>query len=166
MFGGLALALLLVAAPSAAIPARVAYVSDGDTIRVDTAAGRDTIRLIGIDAPEVVHGARSGDCGGPEATQQLRRLLPLGSRVTLVPDPTQDLRDRYGRLLAYVFPAGRRGPAGSVNYAMVTAGTARAYVYDRRRPFRRAALYSAAERVAIRERRGLWSGCRGVAPAE
>ena len=66
-------------------------VVDGDTVKV---TGGETIRLIGIDAPE------SGQCGATDATLHLRHLV-LNQTVALRPG-AQDDRDRYGRLLRYV----------------------------------------------------------------
>ena len=56
-------------------------------------------------------------------------MLPIGQIVRLVTDPTQDTRDRYARLLAYVYKPGRSGPTGSVNFSLVASGHAKTYVY-------------------------------------
>src|SRR3954471_10771859 len=109
------LALLLVGLTAAAVAATarpaperaftvrgsVSYVVDGDTIavRLDNRR-REKVRLIGIDTPE------RGDCLSARATSQARRLAD-GRRVVLRGDATQDTRDRYGRLLAYVWIGGR-----------------------------------------------------------
>jgi endonuclease YncB( thermonuclease family) len=69
----------------------VVSVADGDT--VDVSSG-ETVRLIGIDAPEV------GECGHQPAADRLTELV-LGKDVTLVPGARDDV-DRYGRLLRYV----------------------------------------------------------------
>jgi endonuclease YncB( thermonuclease family) len=81
----------------------VARVSDGDTLTVLSGRGRERVRLLGIDAPEAT-STRLGrpDCGGAAATASLRRLVRPGGRVRLATDPDSgDVRDRYGRLLAY-----------------------------------------------------------------
>ena len=68
----------------------VSSVVDGDT--VDLANG-ETVRLVGIDTPEV------GECGYDKARERLVALVE-GERVTLV--RSDEDRDRYGRLLRYV----------------------------------------------------------------
>jgi micrococcal nuclease len=82
----------------AAVP--VTKVSDGDTIHV-TYQGRDErVRLIGVDTPEVSWYGGKGECFGQEAGLYTRSRLD-GRTVRLEFDV--DLRDRYDRLLAYVF---------------------------------------------------------------
>lgn len=131
--------------------ARVARVTDGDTLKVRLPGGRlEYVRLIGIDTPEV-HGRT--ECGGSAASRAMRRLAPVGSRVLLVSDPTQADRDRYDRLLRYVHRAGK-----DVGRAQVVSGRAQVYVY-RNDPFRRTGSYERAERQAHADGRGSWSRC-------
>ena len=128
--------------------ARVVSVTDGDTIEVAAAGIPDeTIRLIGIDTPEVYGGV---ECGGREASAAMKRLAT--GMVTVRTDPTQDRRDRYGRLLAYIDKAGR-----DLGRLMVARGLAPAYVYDAE--FSRYPAYRKAERLARAARRGSWSHC-------
>jgi len=76
--------------------ARIVGVIDGDTVVARAAGRRVTVRLLGIDTPETHRGGV--ECGGREASHQLARLAPTGSRVRLVTDPgSGDTRDRYGR---------------------------------------------------------------------
>lgn len=109
------------------------------------------MRLVAIDTPEVFGGA---ECGGPEASAALRRLVRPGQRVIVATDPTQDRRERYGRLLAYVRPAD--GP--QLNLAQVRAGWARVYVYDDA-PFRQIERFRRAERTARDSGSGVWGLC-------
>jgi endonuclease YncB( thermonuclease family) len=89
------MAVTLGSAPADAAVRRVAYVVDGDTIRLSNGA---YVRLIGIDTPE------RGQCGYRAATRNLDRRV--GSTVRLVnPDSVRD-RDYYGRLLRYVHASG------------------------------------------------------------
>ena len=114
--------------------------SDGDTLR--TTAGRK-VRLLQIDAPEL-----HGDCYGKAALAALRRLAPVGTRITLVRDPALDATDRYGRQLRYVFVNGT-----NVNVALVREGAASPYFFrERARPLR--------ERPARRRRRGARGAAR------
>lgn len=88
-------------------PYRVTRVIDGDTIVVRRGSRQESVRLIGIDAPETGTGSQPYECFSLEATLELERLV--GSKdVMLVFDETQSTRDEYSRLLAYVV-----GPGGS-----------------------------------------------------
>jgi endonuclease YncB( thermonuclease family) len=97
-----------VASASAATPARVLDIADGDTIKVTIGNRVEDVRLIGIDTPEVYFGE---ECGGAEASASIKRMLEVGDRVRLIPDRTQDNRDRYDRLLRYVVRNGREWAA-------------------------------------------------------
>ena len=129
----------------------VVKVTDGDTLKVRIRGiGVRDIRIIGIDTPEVYGGT---ECGGRLASQRMRELAPVGSTVTLISDPSQDDRDRYGRLLRYVERKGK-----DVGRAQVNLGQATVYVYDHT-PFRRTANYKRVERSAKGSRRGSWNTC-------
>ncbi len=132
---------------------RVVRVVDGDTIDVRLANGRTKrVRLVGIDTPEVYGTV---ECGGPQASRSLKRLLPLRTRVKLVSDPSQDLRDRYGRLLRYVTKV---STGKDMNRLQVARGWARVYVYNGN-PFNRVASYRTAQRAANHADRGIWGAC-------
>ncbi len=149
------------AAGATTLSGRVIRVVDGDTIHVSVRGFDDDVRVIGIDTPETKKPNTPVECGGPEASKEMERTLPPGTEVTLVTDPTQDTRDRYGRLLAYVDKAGRGGAAGSVNYALVAAGFARVYVFEHR-PFEFAPAFFRAQAQARKARRGIWGPpCNG-----
>ena len=128
--------------------ASVTYVVDGDTLDVSLTTGRrERVRLIGIDTPE------RGECFGSSATARARRLA-LGKRAVLVGDATQDTRDRYGRLLAYVWlPRGK-----DLGYSLLVGGFAQVYVYER--PFARLRVYRNGQAAARRSGRGAWRACR------
>src|SRR5687768_6838497 len=90
--------------PSEALPpgeARVVRVVDGDTIVVRLSSGEEHVRLIGIDTPETKKPGTPVECFGPEAAARMAALLPAGTAVRLERD--EEARDRFGRLLAYVF---------------------------------------------------------------
>lgn len=72
----------------------VVHVVDGDTIDVERDGVRATVRMIGIDTPEI------GECGYNEARAWLDDAVGNG-QVTLVDGATTDA-DKYGRLLRYV----------------------------------------------------------------
>jgi micrococcal nuclease len=80
----------------------VVGVVDGDTLRVRLEDGTvEVVRLRGIDAPESRHPTRPAGCYGTEATARLGRLAAAGSSVELGVDAPE--RDRFGRLVAYVW---------------------------------------------------------------
>jgi micrococcal nuclease len=138
------------ASPTPSVPgqrAQVVDVVDGDTVKVRTAAGTAlTIRVLGIDTPEVYGGT---ECWGPEASQFAQQTL-AGQTVGLVVDSTQDERDRYGRALRYlVLPDG-----GNYSVLAAGAGAARSYVYDT--PVSEHEAIVAAEQRARDANRGLW----------
>jgi micrococcal nuclease len=135
------------AAPATAAVNRVV---DGDTLAV----GSTTVRLIGIDTPESVRPGTPVECGANASSRALARLV-AGDRVHLVTDPTQDRRDRYGRLLAYVVLDDGR----DVQAELIKQGWATTYVYDR--PFRRVDAYRRAEAQALAHHRGVYGSCGG-----
>jgi micrococcal nuclease len=142
-------------APADARRARVTAVIDGDTIKVRLATGqRETVRLIGIDTPESRKPNTPVECGAKQAGAALSALVARRD-VTLVRDPSQDARDRFGRTLAYVDLGSR--DAGE---AMVRGGWAEPYVYGGV-PFERLRAYRAAERAARGARAGVHGACRG-----
>ncbi|MFM9150377.1 MAG: thermonuclease family protein, partial [Solirubrobacterales bacterium] len=129
----------------------VSEVVDGDTIEVAKArGGSETIRLLGIDTPEVYGGL---ECGG-RAASSLMKALATG-RVKVATDPRQPKRDRYGRLLAYVSKSGK-----DLGKVMVSRGRAKVYVVGSR--FSRYSAYAAAERRAKRLSRGSWGTCGSI----
>jgi micrococcal nuclease len=139
---------------------RITEVVDGDTLHVVTGAGqRERVRLIGIDAPER-STTRTGypECGGQAATELLESLAMANPSVRLVADPGQDVRDRFGRLLAYVEP--NSGAHETFQLTLLRAGLARVYVYARD-PFGRVAEFRAAAQEARDARRGVWRDCGG-----
>jgi endonuclease YncB( thermonuclease family) len=154
----LVLALVAVAAAVAAPEGRftfagnVSNVVDGDTLDVVLANGRrERVRLIGIDTPE------RRDCYSAKAASRARSLAH-GKRVVLKGDATQATRDRYGRLLAYVWLPGGK----DLGYQLVAGGFAKVYVYDR--PFQRLSAYRNAEASAKSTTAGQWKACAAPTP--
>lgn len=135
------------------ISAKVVRVIDGDTIDVSQNGKIVKVRLLGINAPETVGQNKSGECFGPEASERLRAVLN-GGEVRLETDPSQDLRDKYGRFLAYVFLPND----ANVGELMIEKGFAREYTYTR--PYEFQKEFKKAEASARGARRGLWSVCQ------
>ena len=127
-------------------PGIVDTVSDGDTIHL--ADGR-RIRLVQIDAPEIAEE----ECYAKTAARVLEGLAPLGSTVSLRADRALDTRDRFGRVLAYVFEQNT-----NLNLRLVERGAAAPYFYRGDRG-RYADELLAAARQARGEERGLWGAC-------
>ena len=132
---------------------RVTRVVDGDTLKVHVAGREETVRVLGIDTPELHKPGTPVECGARAAARAMERFA-AGRRVELVTDPSQDERDRYGRLLAYV--DGRR----DLGEAMVRSGWAEVYVFEDE-PFARLDRYRAAARAARSAGRGVQSACGG-----
>jgi len=134
--------------------APVVRVVDGDTIRVGLPSGEEPVRYIGIDTPESVKPGAPVECFAKRASAYNERLV-AGEQVKLVYDIER--RDRYGRLLAYVYRA-RDGLF--VNAELVRRGYATAVTFPpnvaHERELRRLA------RRARMSGRGLWSGCAGA----
>jgi micrococcal nuclease len=131
--------------------ASVVRVVDGDTINVEVDGRRETVRYIGVDTPESVKPGAPVQCFGKRASAFNERLV-AGERVRLVLDA--EARDRYGRLLAYVYRA-RDGLF--VNAALVRRGYAVALTIPPNVAHAGELRRLAAQ--ARRERRGLWSSC-------
>lgn len=139
------------AADSVAVTATVLKVVDGDTIDIrDDVRGRLRVRLLGIDTPETKKPGYTVGCWGPEATEFAKSTM-MGQRVALVPDPTQDKTDRYGRTLAYLDKA----DGWDYSIEAARAGAAHSYVYHDH-PAQRAEQIAAAEQEAKSAGRGLW----------
>ena len=79
---------------------RVVRVVDGDTVRLAINGDEENVRLIGIDTPETVHPTRGEEPYGKEASDFTKQLLE-GRSVYLEFDIEE--RDRFGRLLAYLY---------------------------------------------------------------
>ena len=131
--------------------ATVTEITDGDTIDVTLRGRSETIRVLGVDTPEVYFGA---ECGAAQASSSMHRLLAAGDRIQLIRDPSQDNRDRYDRLLRYVVRSGR-----DVGRRQIRKGWAEVYVFET--PFERVDSYRQAEASARQANRGVWKRCNG-----
>jgi micrococcal nuclease len=80
---------------------KIVRIVDGDTLVAAKNGVEDTVRLIGIDTPELyVEGKKVDDPQAISALEYAKAAL-TGRYVELELD--MDERDRYGRLLAYVW---------------------------------------------------------------
>ncbi len=129
----------------------VEKVIDGDTLVVQVGHGSaESVRLIGVDAPEVESRFRKGEPLGDEARAWLVSQIGDGN-VRLVAEAGREDRDRYDRLLRYVYTEDGK----HLNAEIVRAGFARAYT---RFPFAKQDRFVELELEARRNRRGLWRG--------
>jgi len=122
---------------------RVKWVADGDTVLL---LSGETVRLIGIDAPETHHPEKPVEPFGPEAAESLRALVE-GKEVFLVLD--QKRQDDYGRTLGYLFLGDL-----FVNAHLVKEGYARASGMKPNLTYE--ALFIKLEAEARRDGKGIW----------
>lgn len=127
-------------------------VVDGDTISVLINGKNETVRVIGIDTPEVVDTRKSVECFGKEASEMANAVFENNKTVILESDPTQGDRDRYQRLLRYIWIEN-----GSVDFGklMLEEGFASEYTYNL--PYKYQNEYKKAELAAQIVKKGLWS---------
>lgn len=132
-------------APQKGEPVAVKAVLDGDTVQL---ANGDSVRLIGVNAPEVAKRGQPGEPGGLQAQRFLRELL-AGKRVRLLPE--EDRRDKYGRQLAHLFLE----DGTNVNALLLREGHAFAVALPPN--VSRADEYFRVEAEARAAQRGLWA---------
>jgi micrococcal nuclease len=132
----------------------VARVIDGDTFEVNAGGAIDTVRVIGIDTPEIADPRKSAECFGAEASSKAKEILS-GKNVRLESDPDQGERDKYGRLLRHVFLE----DGTNFGLLMIKQGYAREYAYPVPGKYR--AEFQAAQNYARENSLGLWGDvCR------
>lgn len=125
---------------------RVLRVVDGDTIVIDYQGQEEKVRFIGVDTPETKHPEKGVEFYGKEAYAFTRKLLE-GEKVSLRFDVQK--RDKYGRILAYVY----KGDI-FVNELLVKEGYARVLTVPPNIKY--AEHFLGLERKAREEGRGLW----------
>lgn len=127
---------------------------DGDTITVDMNGKTETIRFIGIDTPETHKPNTPVQCYGPAASAHTKNTIEAaGGKVRLVSDSLSTNRDRYNRLLRYVYL-----PDGTdLNELNIRQGYAFYYPYF---PFSKSTRFAAAQADAKVNNRGLWRNCQ------
>jgi micrococcal nuclease len=136
-------------APRSSVEAQVVRVVDGDTIVARVDGEGEYVRYIGVDTPETVKPETPVQCFGPRASDENHRLVE-GRTVRLVFDG--EVRDDYGRLLAYVY-AGKR----FVNAELVRGGYGRTLAIEPNTSH--AAQFQRLATKAARAGRGLWGAC-------
>lgn len=131
---------------------KVTQVYDGDTIAVDMLGNTEKIRLIGVDTPETHDPDVEVQCYGPEASS-FTEINLLNQVVRLESDPQNQNRDRYNRLLRYVYLKD-----GTLwNIKLIENGYGFAYL---RYPFTKLDYFRKTEENAKVKRTGLWAACK------
>ncbi len=129
----------------------IARFEDGDTITVDMNGTAERIRFIGVDTPETHDPRKPVQCFGKAASKFTRDLIG-DNPVRLETDPTNTNRDRYNRLLRYVYL-----PDGTlVNAEIIKQGYGFAYTSF---PFTKSEEFSRYQSEARQAGLGLWSLC-------
>lgn len=129
---------------------KVVKVIDGDTITVEIDGKKESIRMIGIDTPEMVDPRKSVQCFAKEASNKTKMTLN-GKNVFLSADISQGDRDKYNRLLRYVFLEDNT----NFNKLMISEGYAHEYTYNI--PYKYQQEFKQAEKEARENKRGLWA---------
>jgi micrococcal nuclease len=124
----------------------VVKVVDGDTIHVRLGDRVEKVRYIGVNTPEVRHRTQGEQPGSREAWEVNRRLV-AGRQVRLELDTRE--RDRYGRLLAYVWVG-----ETMVNAELVGRGYAQVMTVPPNVRYQQ--LFVRLQRDAREAGRGLW----------
>lgn len=124
---------------------------DGDTITVDMNGKNEKVRMVGVDTPETHKPNAPVQCYGPAAAAYTKNLIGTQS-VRLVSDELSTNRDRYDRLLRYVYLT----DGTMVNQSLIENGYGFYYPYF---PFSKSDQFAAAQASAKAANKGLWGNC-------
>lgn len=129
----------------------VTQVADGDTIVIQMDGKEERIRMIGVDTPETKDPRKPVQCFGQAASDFTKQLIGT-EPVRLEADSLSSNRDRYNRLLRYVYLADGR----MVQAEVIKQGYGFAYTSF---PFTKMDEFRAYEHDARDNDRGLWGSC-------
>jgi micrococcal nuclease len=130
---------------------QVVSVTDGDTIKVKIDDLVETVRIVNMNTPETVDPRKPVECMGIQASEKMSEFV-LNKNVILQEDATQQSKDRYGRLLRFVFLE----DGTDVGLQMIKLGFARSDPYGST-PHEYLEAYEAAQQTAEQEELGLWN---------
>lgn len=135
------------------IPVVIAKNVDGDTIHVRRANGKvEDVRLLLIDTPEDVSPSKPVEPYGYTAANYAKKVLPVGKHVYIEEGVSGYTKDKYGRLLAYIYIT----PKDMYNKDVVKKGLARvAYIYPPNT--RHLSELQAAQSYAKAHHQGIWT---------
>lgn len=125
---------------------------DGDTLAVQMDGKTESIRMIGLDTPETHKPNSPVQCYGPAAAAFTKNLIG-SSKVRLQADEKSTNRDRYNRLLRYVYLPDGRLVAGE----LIKNGYGFAYTDF---PFTQSADFVQYQDEAKAANKGLWGNCK------
>ena len=125
---------------------------DGDTIAVSMNGQIEKIRFIGVDTPETHKPNTPVQCYGPAASNFTKATIGQRS-IRLVSDSLSTDRDRYNRLLRYVYLT----DGTLVNEQLILNGYGFYYPYF---PFTKSGQFASAEARAQSNHVGLWAHCQ------
>jgi len=127
---------------------KVVSITDGDTIRILYNQKEEKVRLIGIDTPESLDPNTPIQCFSKEATDKMKSLVE-GKNIKIEFDKTQGERDKYDRLLLYIWEGDN-----FINDIMIRTGYAHEYTYNL--PYNYQKQFKQAEKEAKENKKGLW----------
>lgn len=130
---------------------QVTRFDDGDTIEVDMNGQKEKIRMIGVDTPETKDPRKNVQCFGKAASEFTKNLIG-SSKLRLESDSLSSNRDRYNRLLRYVYLTDGR----LVNLELIAQGYGFAYTGF---PFTKSDEFVTAQKTARDNNLGLWKEC-------
>ena len=130
---------------------QVLKVVDGDTIHISYNGKDEKVRFIGLDTPETKDPRKPIQCFGREATAKMTEFAE-NKNVRLEFDKTQGERDKYGRILAFVYSEDNKNLA----YEMIRQGYGNEYTYNSN-PYKYQNEFKEAARKAREENKGLWA---------
>jgi micrococcal nuclease len=132
----------------------VSHFVDGDTIAVNMNGKVEKVRFVGVDTPETHKPNTPVQCYGPAAAAFTKNTIG-SNRVRLVSDSLSTDRDRYDRLLRYVYlPDGT-----NLNEKLIQEGYGFYYPYF---PFTKSQQFNADEQAAMAAHKGLWGNCHPI----
>ncbi len=129
---------------------KVVKVIDGDTIEISIRGKTENVRLLAIDTPETVDPRKPVQCFGREASNKMKSFVD-GKYIKLIDDRTQGNRDKYRRLLRYVYDG-----KIFINREMVAQGYAFSY---KQYPTKYLNEFNKLEQQAREKNLGLWGKC-------
>ncbi|MFW6210546.1 MAG: thermonuclease family protein [bacterium] len=128
---------------------KVLKVIDGDTVKIKK--GNRTVRLKGIDTPELHHPDTPVQAYAREAADYLKSRIE--NKTVRIEYHKDDVNDKYGRLLAYIY-----ADDVMINAELVKKGYA--FVYENTDCIR-VKDFLVLEQVARKFRKGIWQFRQG-----
>ncbi|MDQ6599214.1 thermonuclease [Bacillus salipaludis] len=132
------------------LPATIVKNVDGDTVVIKLNGREEKVRMLCVDTPETHHPRLGVQPFGPEASAYTKKILPVGKKVQ-IETGIGDGRDKYGRLLAYIYVDGKM-----FNEMLLEKGLARvAYIYAPNTKY--VDQFYAIQKKAQKKGIGIWS---------